>query len=125
MAVLNERAQAQVGGRGFGSYFAVAVVMAAIGAGVALGITELTDGSEATLYNGPMVERSVAMDENIDVLARSAYAQQAGALGLRSSDSALHNLDPSTRALFGSSSTGALHGLDPSLRALFGSRYDN
>ncbi len=82
MAVLNEKAQSRIAGQGLGSYLAVAVVMAAIGAGAALGITELADRSEATRYTGPMVERSVAMDENIDVLARSAYAQQTGAEGL-------------------------------------------
>jgi len=81
MAVLNDQVQSRIAGRGLGSYLAVAVVMAAIGAGAALGITELVDRNEATLYTGPMVERSVAMDENIDALVRSAYAQQAGAAG--------------------------------------------
>ena len=124
MAVLNEELQARTAGHGLGSYLAVGLVMAAIGAGVALGVTELT-AREATLYTGPMAERSVAMDENIDVLARSAYAAQAGALGVRQLDAPLHELDPSTRALFGSSSASPLYDLDPSLRALFGSRYDN
>jgi hypothetical protein len=80
MAVLNDQVQTQIAERRLGSYLAVAVVMAAIGAGAALGITELVD-REATVYTGPMVERSVAMDDNIDALVRSAYAQQAGAAG--------------------------------------------
>lgn len=80
MTVLDKTTVGGVDGRTLRRYLAVAVLAAAVGAGATLGVSQFTDRSTGAIYEGPAVERSVAMNDNLGVLTKSAYAQMAGAL---------------------------------------------
>lgn len=79
MAVLQQSTRGGVKGPRVGRYAAVAVLAAVVGIGAGFGITRLGN-PDVKVYEGSAVARSVAMNENLDALIESAYAQQAGGL---------------------------------------------
>lgn len=80
MAVLQQSTRGGVKGTSVRRYAAVAVLAAVVGIGAGFGISRLGNAEDVTLYEGPAVARSVSMNENLDALIESAYAQQAGGL---------------------------------------------
>lgn len=80
MAVLQQSTRGGVKGPRIGRYAAVAVLAAVVGIGAGFGISRLGNAGDVTVYEGTAVARSVAMNENLNALIESAYAQQAGGL---------------------------------------------
>jgi hypothetical protein len=80
MTVLEKRAASEVEGRRFARLAAVALLGAVVGIGAGFGLSRVGDEKVTTIHEGPAVERSLAMNERIGALTKSAYAQQAGGL---------------------------------------------
>jgi hypothetical protein len=55
------------------------VAVAIVGIGAAFGLSRLIDEEQPTVYSGPMVERSVAMQDSVDTIREGATAQSRGA----------------------------------------------
>lgn len=89
MTVLQQPTRNRVVGRKVGRYAAVAVLATAVGVGAGLGISGL-DNERGVAFEGPAVERSLAMNENLDALINGAYAQQANGLGADPSSGAIY-----------------------------------
>jgi hypothetical protein len=57
----------------------VTVTLVVVGIAAAFGLSRLIDGEQATVYTGPMVERSMAMQDDIDILRKGATAGSGSA----------------------------------------------